>query len=130
MAIPVKTSKDTRNIATVSASGNQFVGKTIAECFEKAGKNGVVAIEEGKGTETTIEMVEGMQIDRGYLSSYFCTNPDKSVSKCLSRRFSSLTKKSLQSKTCCRLSNQLLHRDGSCSLSPKTLKRRPLDSRH
>ena len=79
MAIAVKSRQDTRNIATVSASGNQEVGELIAQCFDKVGKTGVVAIEEGKGTETSIEMVEGLQFDRGYLSAYFCTNNDRMI---------------------------------------------------
>jgi chaperonin GroEL len=77
MALTVKNISDTRNIATVSASGNSEIGDKIAECFEKVGKTGVVAIEEGKGTETTIELVDGMQFDRGYLSAYFATNAEK-----------------------------------------------------
>lgn len=79
MSLQVKNSQDTRNIATVSASGNQEIGEKIAECFDKVGKTGVVAIEEGKGTETTIDIVEGMQFDRGYLSAYFSTNAEKLV---------------------------------------------------
>ena len=77
MAVQVKNSKDTQNIASVSASGNKEIGEKIAECFDKVGKEGVVSIEEGKGTETVIELVEGMQFDRGYQSAYFCTNADK-----------------------------------------------------
>ncbi len=77
LSLAVKNSQDTRNIATVSASGNKEVGEKIAECFEKVGKAGVVAIEEGKGTETSIEIVKGMQFDRGYVSAYFCTNADR-----------------------------------------------------
>ncbi|MDE3045544.1 MAG: chaperonin GroEL [Verrucomicrobiota bacterium] len=77
LATQVKSVKDTQNIATVSASGNREIGEKIAECFEKVGKEGVISIEEGKRTETTIEIVEGMQFERGYQSSYFCTNAEK-----------------------------------------------------
>lgn len=76
-AIAIKNPQETKNIAAVSASGNNEIGETIAKCFEKVGKTGVVSIEEGKGTETAIEMVEGMQFDRGYISAYFCTNAEK-----------------------------------------------------
>lgn len=77
IAIPVKNSKEIKNIAVASASGNEEIGNMIAEAMEKVGKSGVITIEEAKGTETSIELVEGMQFDRGYISSYFCTNTDK-----------------------------------------------------
>lgn len=77
MSIAIKNATETRNIARVSASGQEEIGTNIAACFEKVGKSGVIAIESGKGIETQIEFVEGMQFDRGYASPYFATNGEK-----------------------------------------------------
>lgn len=74
---PVKNSEEIQSIATVSASGNQEIGKVIAEAMEKVKATGVITIEEAKGTETVIEVVEGMRFDRGYVSPYFCTSVEK-----------------------------------------------------
>jgi chaperonin GroEL len=76
-SIPVKTKQETRNVATVSASGNQEIGDLIAEAMEKVSNSGAITIEEGKTTETTIEVVKGMKFDRGYVSPYLCTNLEK-----------------------------------------------------
>ncbi len=76
-ATQIKTAQDTCNIATISASNNEEIGEIISSCFEKAGKTGIITIEEGKGTETVIELVEGMQLDRGFASPYFATNAEK-----------------------------------------------------
>ena len=78
-ASPVKKDSEIEEIAIASASGSEEVGKMIAEAFKKVGKAGVISIEEGKSVETTVEMVEGMQFDRGYSSSYFCTNAEKMI---------------------------------------------------
>jgi chaperonin GroEL len=64
-------------VATISANNDHTIGKLIAQAMEKVGKDGVITAEEAKGTDTTVEVVEGMQFDRGYLSPYFVTNPEK-----------------------------------------------------
>jgi chaperonin GroEL len=66
-----------RQVATVSANNDETIGSLIAEAFTKVGKEGVITVEEAKGTTTTVEVVEGMEFDRGYISPYFVTNPEK-----------------------------------------------------
>merc|ERR1711941_188658 len=64
-------------VGTISANNDEFIGNLIADAMEKVGKDGVITVEEAKGTETYLETVEGMQFDRGYLSPYFVTDSDK-----------------------------------------------------
>ncbi len=73
---PVSESKEIEQVATVSANWDAEIGKTIAEAMDKVGKDGTITVEEAKGIETTLEVVEGMQFDKGYLSPYFVTNTE------------------------------------------------------
>ena len=70
-------SKKIQQVASISANNDENIGKLIAEAFGKVGKEGVITVEEAKGTDTTVDVVEGMQFDRGYISPYFVTNSEK-----------------------------------------------------
>src|SRR6202050_3271045 len=76
---PISGKADIASVASISANNDPEIGKIMADAFERVGKDGVITVEEGKSLETYVDVVEGMQFDRGYLSPNFITNPDEMV---------------------------------------------------
>ncbi len=76
---PCSTGKEIAQVGAISANADEEIGKTIAEAMEKVGKEGVITVEDGKSLQNELDLVEGMQFDRGYISPYFINNPDKQV---------------------------------------------------
>ena len=74
---PIRDKKEIAQVGTISANNDPTIGDLIAEAMDKVGKDGVITVEEAKSMETSLDIVEGMQFDRGYLSPYFVTNPER-----------------------------------------------------
>jgi chaperonin GroEL len=93
---PINSSNEIAQVATISANNDTEIGKMIADAMDKVGKDGVITVEEARGTETEVKTVEGMQFDRGYLSPYFVTNTEKMEAE-LERPYILITEKKVSS---------------------------------
>lgn len=108
IAKPCDTSKEIAQVGSISANSDEQVGAIIAEAMEKVGKEGVITVEDGKSLENELDVVEGMQFDRGYLSPYFINDAEKQIAALDNPFVLLFDKKSATSATCCLFWNKWL----------------------
>lgn len=111
---PTKDKKEIAQVGTISANNDAMIGNLLSEAMEKVGKEGVITVEEAKSIETTLEIVEGMQFDRGYLSPYFVTDPEKMQVSLEDPYILLNEKKSATCKICCRFWKKSPKRGAPC----------------
>ena len=124
MARPIEGKKDIAQVGCIASNNDQEIGDQIAEAMEKVGKDGVITVEEGKSLETTVEWVEGMQFDKGYLSPYFVTNPQDMTCLLENPYILIHEKRSARSRTSSPSSKRSRRAGARCSSSPRTSRAR------
>ena len=102
----IKTSAEVSQVGTISANGEDEIGQMIAKAMDRVGNEGVITVEEAKSLDTELDVVEGMQFDRGYLSPYFVTNSEKMISDLESPYILLHERNLLHCSRCCRYSKQ------------------------